>query len=229
MNHFLPLILTSLWLGILTSISPCPLASNIAAISFVSQRFENKKIILFSSFLYILGRSLAYIIIAFLIIKISINVPKFSMFLQIHLNKILAFLLILVGLILLEIIKIPSIGFNISEENRKRIDRFGLFGSLFLGIIFAFSFCPVSAGIFFGSMIPISISSNSIFTLPFTYGIGTALPIFFFAILIFLSVELVDKFYHNLKKIEFYARKITGVIFILVGIYYVLAYLLKVI
>lgn len=229
MSQFLPSIFASLWLGILTSISPCPLASNIAAISFISQRFSNKKIILFSSFLYILGRSIAYIIIAFLIIKISINIPNFSMFLQIHLNKILAFLLILVGLILLNIIKIPSIGLNISEENRKNIDRFGLFGSLFLGILFAFSFCPVSAALFFGSLIPISISSNSIFFLPLTYGIGTALPIFIFSVLLFFSIELVEKAYHNLKRVEFYGRKITGIVFILIGIYYVLAYLFKII
>lgn len=229
MSQFLPLILTSLWLGILTSISPCPLASNIAAISFVSQRFGNKKVILFSSFFYILGRSLAYIIIAFLIIKISINIPKFSMFLQIHLNKILSFLLIFVGLILLDIIKIPSIGFNISEENRKKIDRFGLFGSLFLGILFAFSFCPVSAALFFGSLIPISISSNSIFAFPFIYGMGTALPIFVFSVLLFFGAELVGKAYHNLKKVEFYARKMTGLIFILVGLYYAFAYIFKII
>lgn len=228
MNEFFGLILTSLWLGILTSISPCPLASNISAISFVSQRFGNKKIILFSSFLYILGRSIAYITIAFLIIKIAINIPKFSMFLQINLNKILGPLLILIGLILLNIIKIPSFGFNISEEKRKKIDKFGLFGSLFLGILFAFSFCPVSAGLFFGSLIPISISSKSIFALPLTYGIGTALPILIFSILIILSIELLDKFYHNLKKIEIFARKITGFVFILIGIYYALSYIFNV-
>lgn len=229
MNEFFPLLLTSLWLGILTSISPCPLASNIAAISFVSYRISNKKIVLLSSFFYIIGRSITYIFISFLVVKIAISVPSFSMFLQIYMNKILSFLLIFVGLVLLDIIKIPGISFNFSGNLSEKIDKFGIFGSLFCGILFAFSFCPVSAALFFGSLIPISISSKSFFSLPFLYGIGTALPIFIFAILIFFSMSIVNKFYKSLAKIEVYARKITGLIFLLVGIYYALAHIFKII
>lgn len=149
MIELLPLILTSLWLGILTSISPCPLASNIAAISFVSYRIAKRRIVILSSLFYIIGRSISYIFLSFLIIKIAISIPKFSMFLQIYMNKILSFLLIFVGFVLLDVIKIPGISFNFSKNYSDKIDNFGVFGFLFLGILFAFSFCPVSAALFF--------------------------------------------------------------------------------
>lgn len=229
MIELLPLILTSLWLGILTSISPCPLASNIAAVSFISQRIGKRRIIILSSFFYIIGRSISYIFLSFLIVKIAISIPKFSMFLQIYMNKILSFLLLFVGLVLLDVIKIPAINLNFSKNYGEKIDRFGVFGSLFLGVVFAFSFCPVSAALYFGSLIPISISSNSYFILPFSYGIGTGLPIFVFSLIIIFSISIISKFYESITKIEVYARKITGIIFLFVGIYYALAYIFKVI
>ena len=227
--EFFALILTALWLGILTSISPCPLASNIAAVSFISQRIGKNKVVLLSSIFYIIGRSITYILISFLIVKIAISIPKFSMFLQISLNKILSFLLIFVGLVLLDIIKIPGINLNFSKNYAEKIDRFGIFGSLFLGIVFAFSFCPVSAALFFGSLIPISISSNSYFFLPLSFGIGSAMPIFIFSLLTIFSISIINKFYKGVTKIEVYARKITGVIFLLVGVYYALAHIFKLI
>ena len=224
----LNLILTSLYLGILTSISPCPLASNIAAISFISQEIIERKYIFFSSLLYTLGRCLTYILLSFLILKITINIPFVSMYLQIYMNKILSVLLIIVGLILIDIIKIPAIGLNFSQNPKEKIEKFGLFGSLIIGFIFALSFCPVSAALYFGSLIPLSISSNSFFFLPLFYGIGTSIPIFVFAVLLFFGSGLVEKTYKGFKKGEFYARKITGIVFILIGVYYALSHIFKV-
>lgn len=226
--EFLLSSITALWLGILTSIFPCPLATNITAMSYVSHKITKKGIIILSGILYTIGRSLTYIIVGFLIVKAFINIPLLSNFLQEYINKILGILLILVGLLLLGLFNMNFSGISVSENIQKRIGKTGLLGSLFLGVLFALAFCPVSAGLFFGGLIPIAIKFKSVFIMPFLYGIGTSIPVLVFALLIAFGTKYLNKFYQNLTRIEYYTKRITGVIFILAGIYYVLAYIFKV-
>ncbi|MEO0292595.1 MAG: aromatic aminobenezylarsenical efflux permease ArsG family transporter [candidate division WOR-3 bacterium] len=221
-------LLTALWLGILTSISPCPLATNIAAISFVSYRIAHKVVVLLSGILYTIGRAVTYIVIGFLVVRAAINIPLVSNFLQLYINKILGILLILVGMFLLDLlfnIKIPSI--SVSESWQRKLDEIGIFGSLFLGMLFALAFCPVSAALFFGSLIPLALKANSGVILPLFYGMGTGLPVLLFAIFIALGSSHIGRMYERAVKFEAITKKVTGVIFILVGIYYVLAYIFK--
>jgi len=217
---FLPM---AIWLGILTSISPCPLATNIAAISFISHRITHKNIVFFSGFLYTIGRSITYIVIGFLIIKALVDVPFLSDFLQRYVNKILGIVLIFVGMILLDLLSLtfPSISF--SEKTLKSLVERGTLGSFFLGILFALAFCPVSAALFFGGLIPLAIKAKSGIGLPLIYGIGTGLPVMFFSVIVAIGVEHVSKVYHNVTKFEFYTKKVTGIILILIGIYYVIS------
>lgn len=217
----------ALWFGILTSISPCPLATNIAAISFISKKINTSKILL-SGFLYTFGRMLAYIGVAVILVSAILSIPDISNALQKYMNKILGPLLILVGLILLEIIKINFKGFDAGEKFQKNIEKMGYLGTILLGIIFALSFCPVSAGLFFGSLIPIAVKYKSSILLPLIYGIGTALPVIIFSVFISISSQLVGKAFNKLTSIELWARKITGGIFILVGLYYCLVYIFKI-
>lgn len=224
---FLP-IFTALWIGILTSISPCPLATNIAAISFVSYRITNKNIIFLSGIFYTIGRSITYAILGFLIVKVMINIPILSDFLQRYINKLLGIILIIVGMFLLGLLKINLPSISVSENWQKRVDKAGILGSIFLGLLFALAFCPVSAALFFGSLIPIAVKAESSVVLPLIYGIGTGLPVVGFAILIMIGAECINKIYHKVAKIEFYTKRITGVIFILVGVYYVLSYIFEV-
>jgi len=223
------LIASSIWLGVLTSVSPCPLATNIAAISFVSQNITQKRIVFLSGVFYALGRSLTYITLGILILKTLIDVPIISDFLQRYVNKILGIVLILVGMILLDLIRMTLSLPSASENVINKFTGKGLIGALPLGILFALAFCPVSAALFFGGLIPIALKAQSGIVLPMIYGIGTGLPVIIFGFLVAIGVNYVNKLYQKITRIEFYTKKVTGIIFILVGIYYALAYIFEVI
>ena len=225
MSELLVAILSALWLGILTSINPCPLATNIAAISFLSKRTTHAKIVFWSGLFYTIGRMTAYAIIGFIIIYSFLSMPATANFLQKYMNKALGPILIIAGLFLLDILKFNIAGFGISKKRQDALAQSGIKGSFVLGIIFALSFCPGSAALFFGSLIPLSLRHKFGPILPFVYGIGTGLPVFVFSVLIALGIESASHWFHKVAKVEIYARKATGVIFILVGVYFIFNYI----
>ena len=222
-------LLTAIWLGILTSVSPCPLATNIAAVSFISRRITQRNAVLLSGLLYTLGRSLTYIVLGVLIVKTLVDVPILSDFLQRYVNKILGIVLILVGMVLLDLMRIPISIPSVSENFAKKLAEKGTFASLPLGILFALAFCPVSAALFFGGLIPIAVKAQSGIGLPLIYGIGTGLPVLLFAFLVAAGTGYINNLYYRITRIEFYTKKVTGIIFILVGVYYSLAYIFEII
>jgi len=222
-------LFSAIWLGILTSVSPCPLATNIAAVSFISRRITQRNTVFLSGILYTLGRSLTYIVLGILIVKTLINVPILSDFLQRYVNKILGIVLILVGMVLLDLLRIPLPIPSISENVAKKLAEKGTFGSLPLGILFALAFCPVSAALFFGGLIPIAVKAKSGIGLPLIYGIGTGLPVLLFAFLVAAGTGYINNLYHRITRIEFYTKKVTGITFILIGVYYALAYIFELI
>jgi cytochrome c biogenesis protein CcdA len=223
------LLMSAVWLGILTSVSPCPLATNIAAISFISQRITHKNIVFLSGIIYTIGRSITYIAIGFLIAEALVSIPVLSDFLQRYINKILGISLIIVGMVLLELLQINFPSLNISGNISRKLVEKGVLGSLFLGVLFALAFCPVSAALFFGGLIPITLKAQSNFALPLIYGIGTGLPVLLFAVLVSVGAEYASTLYHRVSRMDHYMKKVTGVIFIIVGIYYVLAYIFELI
>jgi len=222
-------LFTAIWLGILTSVSPCPLATNIAAVSFISRRITQRNTVFLSGILYTLGRSLTYIVLGVLIVKTLVDVPILSDFLQRYVNKILGIVLILVGMVLLDLLRIPLTIPSVSENVAKKLAEKGTFGSLSLGILFALAFCPVSAALFFGGLIPIAVKAQSGIGLPLIYGIGTGLPVLLFAFLVAAGTGYINNLYYRITRIEFYTKKVTGIIFILVGIYYALAYIFEIV
>ncbi|MEW6182999.1 MAG: aromatic aminobenezylarsenical efflux permease ArsG family transporter [Bacillota bacterium] len=215
----------ALWLGILTSISPCPLATNIAAISFIGRRVGNTRLVLLSGLLYAIGRMAVYLALGILIVASVLSIPEVSNFLQKYMHKLLGPLLIIVGMFLLELIRFNFGGFGVSERVQQRVERSGIWGAWLLGVVFALSFCPVSAALFFGSLIPLSVKHGSSVLLPSLYGIGTALPVVVFAFLVAFAAQLVGRIFNQLTQIEWWVRRITGGIFIVVGIYYCLVYI----
>jgi cytochrome c-type biogenesis protein len=220
---------SALWLGILTSISPCPLATNIAAVAFVGKGVDNPRRVFLAGMAYTLGRALTYAVIASLLVASLLSAPYLSRFLQKYMNLLLGPLLIIVGLMLLELIKINFRGSNMWTGLQKRAESWGLLGAMFLGIIFALSFCPISAALFFGSLIPVALRLDSGILLPATYGLGTALPVLAFSILIAAGAKSLSSAHQQLVRFEFWARRITGVIFVLAGLYYSLIYIFHVI
>jgi len=223
------LLASSLWLGILTSVSPCPLATNIAAVSYISRQLTRKRAVFLSGVLYTLGRSLTYIILGILIVKMLVDVPILSVFLQTYVNKVLGILLILVGMVMLDLLRLPLSLPSVSENSAKKLIEKGYFGSLLLGALFALAFCPISAALFFGGLIPIAVKAHSGVGIPLIYGIGTGLPVLLFAFLVAAGTGYINKLYYKITRIEFYTKKVTGIIFILVGIYYALAYIFEII
>lgn len=227
MDSFPVSILSALWLGILTSISPCPLATNIAAMSYIGRRVDSSSQVFLSGLLYTAGRMVTYVVLGVLIVASLLSVSEVSLWLQKHMNQFLGPLLILVGMVLLGLIPLPVFGGTISEKVQRRAQSYGVWGAGLLGIVFALSFCPVSAALFFGSLIPLSVQSGSTLTLPSVYGIGTGLPVFLFAILIAFGARTVGRAFDRLSLVERWTRRITGTVFILVGVYFCLSYIFE--
>ena len=218
-------LLSALWLGILTSISPCPLASNIAAVSFIVKRIDHTSLVFSSGLLYTLGRVIGYTVLGVLITSSLLSMPQASFFLQNYMNKVLGPILIITGLFLLGILKFTSFGFSFSQKSTARLQDMGIVGALPLGILFALSFCPISAALFFGSLIPLSVKSGSNIIFPSVYGIGTGLPVLIVAILLAAGIKNIGTIFKKITLFEYWMRKTTGLIFILVGIYYVLTHI----
>jgi cytochrome c biogenesis protein CcdA len=215
-------IFTALWLGILTAISPCPLATNIAAISFTSKNIECPFKTVYAGFLYVLGRILTYVVLGFIVVGGLLAIPSIANFLQHSINKFIGPILIIVGLILLKIIKLNfSVGVN-HDRFKEFAETSSFLGAFLLGVIFALSFCPVSAALFFGSLTSLAIEHHSRLMIPAMYGIGTGLPVVIFAIVIAFSMHKLSEIYHNVVKFETWFRRITGGIFIIAGIYFII-------
>jgi len=225
MTNLCAAIATAFWLGILTSVSPCPLTTNIVAISYVGKKVTSTRQVFFSGLLYTLGRMTAYLALGMLLILSILSSPQLSFFLQKHMNKFLGPVLILAGMILLELIQINFLKFGVGERTQRWADNMGIWGAFLLGIIFALSFCPVSAALFFGSLIPIALTTQSGLVMPAVYGIATGLPVLIFALLLASGIDRVSQVYNKTAKFEIWIRRITGVIFIVVGIYYSLTYI----
>ena len=219
----LPVALVSaFWLGVLTSISPCPLATNIAAISFVGRRVGSPGKVFSAGLLYTFGRALTYLVLGVLLVSSMLSAPSISHILQKYMNMLLGPLLIIVGMILLELISFNISGRGVSERMQKKVESLGVWGATLLGIVFALSFCPTSAALFFGSLLPLALKHESGIILPAVYGIATGLPVLVFAVLIAIGANKVAQVYNRIVAFERWARWITGVLFILIGIYYCL-------
>lgn len=218
-------LVSAVWLGILTSISPCPLATNIAAVSYLSKDISKKRTVLISSVFYTLGRMIAYTFVSAVIVISIVSTPQLSHFFQVWGVMIIGPVLIVTGAFLLEIFTIPMPSFG---GRSIKPERFGSLGAFILGFIFALSFCPVSAALFFGTLVPLAVSAQSKFTLPLIYGIGTALPVILFAILLSISAEKVSLWFRKITAAEIWIRRVFGIVLIFIGIYYTFRYVFEI-
>lgn len=210
---------SALWLGILTSISPCPLATNIAAISFISRKVGQTRHVALSGLLYVLGRTVAYVALASLLLAGILAGGEIARFLQRYLNLVLGPIVILVGMVLLGLIG-GGVSMNLAGSGvQEKAAKGGFWWAGLLGFLFALSFCPVSAGLYFGALIPLSAANGSRLVLPGVFGLGTALPVVVFAFLIAFASQHVGKAFSTLTQIERWVRVATGVLFIVAGVY----------
>ncbi|QIZ77558.1 aromatic aminobenezylarsenical efflux permease ArsG family transporter [Ferrimonas lipolytica] len=220
------LILSSaLWFGVLTSISPCPLATNVAAVSYLSKQVEQSSQSLWMGMAYSAGRMASYVLLATLLLHTALSAPHLSAFLQSQMNMVLGPVLLLVGACLLGWVSIPTPNWSISNAVQQRLAKKGQLGAFGLGGLFALSFCPTSAALFFASLLPLAVANDSALIVPAAYGIGTAAPVMVLALLLHFGTMQVGKMFQQLSVIEKIARTISGVIFIAAGGYYCWSYL----
>jgi len=214
-------ILTALILGLMTAISPCPLATNITATAFISKNISNKKKVFLSGILYSLGRAFSYTTIG-LILYFGASKFHIARFFNQNGEKYLGSLLIIVGLVMLNIIKLNFLGkSNFQEKLSEKFKDKGLLGSFLIGVVFALAFCPYSGALYFGMLIPMTISSANGLYLPIIFAFGTGIPVIFFTYLLAFTAGKIGVFYTKITKIEKIMRLVAGIVFVLTGLYYV--------
>ena len=211
---------TALWLGILTSISPCPLATNIAAVSYVGTQVDRPRRVVWAGLLYAAGRAAAYVAVGGLLVLGLLSAPALSHGLQRWMTAALGPILLLTGLVLLGAIRLPLGGRGVSESLQRRVDRMGLPGAALLGFVFALSFCPISAALFFGSLVPLALESRSSVLLPSAYGLGTAVPVLGFAIPLGLGASWAGTAFDRVTQVGRWARWLTAAVFLAIGAWY---------
>jgi len=218
--------LSAFLIGIMTSLSPCPLATNITAIAFISKDIKTPKHTLLNGFFYTLGRGISYTLLATLI-YFGLSSFKISSIFQGWGDKALGSILILIGLVMADIIKINLKTSSSKIENIKLwLAKKGYLGSLLLGMLFALAFCPYSGVLFFGILIPMVLSSTESLFLPPIFALGTGLPVIIFSFIIAFSAQKISIVFSRVSQIEKLVRKVVAGIFIFAGIYY-LRYLIK--
>ncbi len=213
--------LSAFVLGLMTAISPCPLATNITAVGFVSKEIENRNRVFVNGLLYTLGRAISYTGIA-LILYLGADQFKFSGFFQRYGEKIIGPLLIVIGLFMLDVIKIKFPGLSRLTAKMEDRSKWGYFDAILLGMIFALAFCPYSGVLYFGILIPMTISSASGLYLPLVFALATGIPVILFSWLLAFSVGSIGGIYHQLKIFEIWFRRVVAVLFIVIGSYYLL-------
>jgi cytochrome c biogenesis protein CcdA len=220
-NSNIPL-LTALALGLLTAIAPCPLATNITATAYIAKTINSKKKVILSGVFYTLGRMFSYTLIG-AIIYFGASKFQVAKIFQGNGEKYIGFVLVILGFIMLDIIKLNFIkGVNVSETLSDKFKDKGLLGSFLLGALFALAFCPYSGALFFGMLMPITIKSGLL--APIVFSIGTGFPVILFAFVIAFSLEKLGKYFKAITQVEKLMRIVAGITFIVTGLYYINIY-----
>jgi cytochrome c-type biogenesis protein len=213
--------LTALLLGLMTAISPCPLATNITAIGFISKDLEDRNRVFFNGLFYTLGRAITYSALA-LIIFLGADQLKFGGFFQRYGEKIVGPLLVIIGIFMLDIIKIKFPGFNKLTSRMQDKKKWGYLDAILLGLVFALAFCPYSGVLYFGMLVPMTVASSSGLYLPIIFAIATGIPVIIIAWVLAYTVSGIGTVYNKIKSFELWFRRIISVLFIVVGIYYII-------
>ncbi|MBI9036096.1 MAG: sulfite exporter TauE/SafE family protein [Bacteroidales bacterium] len=213
--------LSALILGLMTAISPCPLATNITATAYISKDIQNKNRIFVNGLIYTAGRALSYTLLGILL---YFGASKFELarFFQTYGERFLGFILVVGGLFMLGVFSfsLKSSG-KLSERIKNAKGMNSSVSALLLGVVFALAFCPYSGVLYFGMLIPMTISSPQGLFLPIVFAIATGLPVIIIAYLLAYSVSGIGNFYNKIKSFEFWFRRVTAVVFILAGFYYI--------
>jgi len=219
-------LLSAFLIGMLAATSPCPLATNITAMAYISRKITDRRYVVTSGILYTLGRMTSYFAIGALVILAGVKIPRISVLLQDAAERFLGPLLIIAGFILLDIIKLPLVqgGGRLSSIGERVASR-GPVGAFLLGMVFALAFCPYTAVLFFGIVIPLALKSTGGISLPAVFAVGTGLPVLLFAILLSVGVTKVSEWLKIITAAERVIRRIVALVFIGAGVYFVVLWI----
>ena len=217
----IPLV-AAFFIGLVMTFSPCPLATNITAIAFISKKIGDNRHTLLVGTLYALGRMVAYIGLTALIVNAGLNIQSISLFLQEYGEKLIGPFLVIMGILMLEIVDIPSIG---GQGWLQKIELYlgekGYLGGFLLGVIFALALCPFAAVLFFGMLIPVALKTGDAIFVPAVFGIATALPVIIISIVLVSGVNRVSGMMTAVQKNEKWIKWAVAAVFTIVGVYYI--------
>lgn len=218
-------VLAAFLLGLMTAVSPCPLATNISAVGFISKDLQNKRRVFLNGILYTLGRAISYSVLGVVLIitlRQGASVYRIQKAISTYGELIIGPFLIVMGILMLGLFTINfSFGGKLTSKMEGKSGKSSLWTSLLLGVVFALAYCPYSAILYFGGLIPLSVSASTGYLLPFVFAIATGLPVIIFAWILAYSVGSLGSFYKKVKIFEFWFRRVVAVVFICVGVYFV--------
>jgi cytochrome c-type biogenesis protein len=220
-------LLSAFILGIMTAISPCPLATNITATAYISKEIENRRMVFFSGLVYTAGRAFSYTLLG---VILFLGASKFHIarFLQANGEKYIGILLLVIGILMLDFISLGRFSLSsLTDRLTRKLKLNSLWGSFLLGSLFALAFCPYSGVLYFGMLIPMTLASKFGVFLPLVFAVATGLPVIIIAYIIAFSISSVGTFYNRLKIFELWFRRIVAILFILGGTYFIAIYFFK--
>jgi threonine/homoserine/homoserine lactone efflux protein len=223
-NSTMPVV-SAFILGLMTAISPCPLATNITAVGYISKDPENRRRVFVNGLFYTLGRAISYTLLA-TIIYFGADQFKFSGFFQLYGEKLIGPLLTIIGLFMLDIFRIKFPAFTTLTSRMETKTRWNFIDTILLGMVFAMAFCPYSGVLYFGMLVPMTVASASGLYLPFIFAMATGIPVIIFAWILAFSVSSLGNIYNKMKSFELWFRRIIAVLFLIIGLYYTYSRLL---
>lgn len=215
-------MLTAFLLGLMTAISPCPLATNITATAYLSKDIDIKRQVLFNGLFYTLGRMFTYTALGILF-YFGASQFRIASALQGVGGIWLGIALLVIGIFMLDLIRLnlPGVG-KMTERIERKKGKKTFWDAFLLGLFFALAFCPYSGMLYFGGLIPMSIASASGLLLPPIFAIATGLPVIIIAWLLAYSVSNIGKFYNRMNSFQKWFKRVVAALFVMVGVYYII-------
>jgi len=218
--------IAAFFIGLMTAISPCPLATNITAIAYISKRIDSSRHTLLTGFVYTLGRMAAYVTVASAIVFFGMNIQFVALGLQHYGERLLGPFLVLCGIYLLDIFHFSNLpgGDRLSTFTSgisARLADKGYRGAFLLGIIFALSFCPFSAVLFFAMLIPLALGAGDPVIIPAVFALATGLPVIVISYLLVQGVGKCRGIVQRIGAAECWIRRAIAAVFIIVGVYHI--------
>lgn len=216
-------LLTSLLLGFLMILDPCTLFTSIAAIGYIDREMQNRKRVLITGGMFVMGKLVTYVLLSIPFIM-GAHTDGIHHFLEHWGEPLLAAFMLVCGVLLLfSGHHHHDHDHGVSKWLQTVDDKSSWLWAFMLGIFFAIAFCPHRLMYFF-TMIEMSVSLESAWTwvMPVVFGLGTGLPIMVLAWLISYSVVNTEVLTKKVQSFEKWFRYACAVLFLGFGVYLVI-------